>query len=49
MTKIKSIDLQKLTIEQLKIYCKLFNIRGCSKCKSKKSLLLHTKSNMKVR
>jgi hypothetical protein len=49
MSKIKSIDLQKLTIEQLKIYCKLFNIRGCSKCKSKKSLLLHTKSNMKVR
>jgi len=49
MTKIKSIDLQKLTIEQLKIYCKLFNIRGCSKCKSKKSLLLHTKSNMKLR
>jgi len=49
MTKIKSIDLQKLTIEQLKIYCKLFNIRGCSKCKSKNSLLLHTKSNMKVR
>jgi len=49
MTKIKSIDLQKLTIEQLKIYCKLFNIKGCSKCKSKKSLLLHTKSNMKVR
>jgi len=49
MTKIKSIDLQKLTIEQLKIYCKLFNIKDCSKCKSKKSLLLHTKSNMKVR
>jgi len=49
MNKIKSIDLQKLTIEQLKIYCKLFNIKGCSKCKSKKSLLLHTKSNMKVR
>jgi len=49
MNKIKSIDLHKLTIEQLKIYCKLFNIRGCSKCKSKKSLLLHTKSNMKVR
>jgi hypothetical protein len=49
MTKIKSIDLEKLTIEQLKIYCKLFNIKGCSKCKSKKSLLLHTKSNMKIR
>jgi len=49
ISKIKSIDLQKLTIEQLKIYCNLFNIKGCSKCKSKKSLLLHTKSNMKIR
>ena len=48
MNEIKSIDLQKLTIEQLKIYCKLFNIKDCSKCKSKKSLLPHIKSNMKV-
>lgn len=48
ISKIKSIDLQKLTKEQLKIYCNLFNIKGCSKCKTKKSLLLHTNSNNHV-